>query len=143
MKDSETTNTLLFLILIVLLVGFGFLAPMLWIIGGVLGIWFLLRIIGTVTSSVGKFVNTTESLVRKFISPVWKPVNTLIGNNILQWCIIAAGLCFSAWFYYSTQEMGYLLLLEILSIVALIKAVNHWDTITIHKRFKRDDNKNA
>lgn len=100
MRDSETTNALLLLILLVLLVGFGFIAPILWVLGGVLGFWLLLKILGTVASGIGRVVDAIEKSLGRIFSPVWKLVSTLFGNDIVQWCLIVVAACFAAWFYY-------------------------------------------
>lgn len=69
MQESETTNVLLLLILVVLLVGFGFIAPILWVLGGILGFWLLLMILGTIASGVGSVINAIEKLLGQSLLP--------------------------------------------------------------------------
>lgn len=44
-RDIKTTNVLLLLILLVLLAGFGFLVPILWIVAAVIAIWFFIFLV--------------------------------------------------------------------------------------------------
>ena len=139
MRNTETTNILLLLILLVALAGFGFLAPILWVLGGVLGLWFLIKILGAVSSGIGNAIDTIENYLDRNFTPVWK----LVSNDIVQWCLILVAACLAAWFYFVTQKDGYLAALIFLALFALFKAINRWDTIRINRKYERDNQKDA
>lgn len=143
MKQTETTNILLLLILIVLLAGFGFLAPILWVLGGVLGLWLLIKILGAVISEIGKIVDTVENYVGRIFSSVWKLVSAIFGNDIVQWCLLLVSICFVAWFYFITGKDGYLAAIVFLGLFALFKVISRWDTVMISRKYRRNDKKDA
>jgi hypothetical protein len=122
---------------------FGFLAPILWVLGGVLGLWLLLKILGAIVSGIGNVVDTIENYLGRIFSPVWNLVSAFFGNDIVQWCLVLVATCLAAWFYFVTQKVGYLAAILFLALFALFKAINRWDTIMINRKYKRDDQKDA
>ena len=140
MRESETTNGLLLLILIVLLVGFGFIVPILWVVGGILGLWLLVMILRAISSGIGSVIDAIGKLLVQFFSPVWKllvqfffPVRIVVSrvwiavsrffrNDIVQWCFITIAACIFVWFYYVTGEFVYQVALMFLISVRSVQS---------------------
>lgn len=121
MRDSETTNLLLLLILFVLLIGFGFLVPILWIVGAVIGLWVSAIAIGTISRKIrAGFEAVTRS------SP---------SNDAVQWCFISViTMGVLIWSYFDSSNNEYLFALIIPVLFALIK---YWDTVSIRRKYRK------
>ena len=143
MRESDTTNILLLLILLVVLAGFGFLSPILWVAGGVVGLWILIKMFGAVATGIGSVVDTIENYIGRILSPVWKLVSASFRNDIVQWSLLLVAACLSAWFYFIEKKVGYLAAIIFLALFALFKAINRWDTIMINRKYKSDGEKDA
>lgn len=143
MRETETTNILLLLILLVVLAGFGFLTPILWVFAAVVGLWLSLKILGAIASGVGNVVDTVENYLGRIFTPVWKLVSKFFSSGIVQWCLLLVAACLAIWFYFDTKKVGYLAALIFLALTALFKAINRWDALMINRKYERNDEEDA
>ena len=107
MNDIGTTNLILLAILAVLLVGFGFFVPLLWIAGGVASLFLVV------------------ALVRSCFS--------FLSRNEIQWGLLVLFSGFTVWFSISTEDMSALSALVIPFVIGVVKAINHWDKVSAKK----------
>lgn len=143
LRDTETTNILLLIILLVVLAGFGFLAPIFWVLAGLVGLWLLLNILGAIASGIGAFVDTVENYLARIFSPVWRMAKAFAGNDTVQWCLLIGAAGISLWLYFTTQKDGYIAALIFLALMALFKLVSRLDNMIINRKYKRHHEKDA
>jgi len=139
MKDIETTNFLLLLILFVLLAGFGFLAPILWIVGAALGVWISAIVLRTVSRTISSGLDAIGNFLNRLFAPIWKGIRLFFGNSAVQWSLLAAASCLLLWYYFESENVEYLSALMIPALFALVKAINYWDTVSIRRKYARSD----
>ena len=137
MRDRETTNLLLLLILFVLLIGFGFLVPILWIVGAVIGVWMFVIAIGAISKKVCAGFKAVGRILDWIFAPIWNVTRSFLSNNAVQWCFIAVAMGLLIWNYFDSSNNEYLLALIIPTLFALIKGISYWDTVSIRKKYRK------
>jgi hypothetical protein len=95
-------------------------------------LWVILIVADDILNDLGRIITT-----------IWKSVSAFFNNNTVQWSLIFFAACIAAWFYFVTQNGGYLVALIFPALFALFKAISLWDTIMINRKYKRDDQKDA
>lgn len=143
LRDTETTNILLLLILVVLLAGFGFITPILWVFAGVVGLWLILKLLGAIASGISAFVDTVENFLGQIFAPVWKVMRAFLRNDAVQWLFLLGAACGAVWFNYATQQEGYLAALIFLALIALFKLISRWDKMMAKRKYGRNNGNDA
>ena len=145
MSDSDTTNLLLLLILFVLLIGFGFLVPILWIAGAVIGLWLFAVAISAISRKVREVFEAVSRMLdwifapiwNWIFAPIWKVIRSFLSNDAVHWCFISVIMGLLIWGYFHSGDNEYLFALIIPAAFALIKGISYWDTVSIRRKYQR------
>lgn len=144
MSDSDTTNLLLLLILFVLLIGFGFLVPILWIAGAVIGLWLFAVAISAISRKVREVFEAVSRMLDWIFAPILKVIRSFLSmirpflsNDAVHWCFISVIMGLLIWGYFHSGNNEYLFALIIPALFALIKGISYWDTVSIRRKYQK------
>jgi hypothetical protein len=122
------TNFLLLLILLALLAGFGFLSPILWIVGAIVGVLIIVQIMRL----IGKSLDV-------FLEPFGKSVRLFFLHNSVHWSLIGIISFISVFCYLKFKITDFLYALTIPAVFALFKTVSYLDTVSIRRKYARSE----
>ena len=143
LKETETTNFLLLLILLVLLAGFGFLLPIFWALAGIVGLWLLFKILSVFVEGVSSVFETIATSLENLFSPFWRFLKSILWNDLFQWVLLISIAGLSIWSYYSTQQEGYLIFVVFSSLFLIFKLINRWDSMRIERKYSKNGGNDA
>jgi hypothetical protein len=136
------TNLLLLLILLAVLGGFGFLIPVLWVVGAIVGLLIFTMVLGTIAKGFGALIEAVGNVIDHLFAPIGKIWMRYIQRIPLQWVAIGVIVIALLCLYINSAAPVFIHLLVFPAILALLKAVSLLDTISIQRKYASQDTDN-